>query len=84
MINLEAIAKERYATYLREENDTTMANEYITSAYWLYQDWGAFGKVVELTQKFDFLKVSAPLLVYYAVLFFNIMCKNVCLLFLSM
>eukprot|EP00579_Thalassiosira_antarctica_P001484 CAMPEP_0201869558 /NCGR_PEP_ID=MMETSP0902-20130614/3031_1 /ASSEMBLY_ACC=CAM_ASM_000551 /TAXON_ID=420261 /ORGANISM="Thalassiosira antarctica, Strain CCMP982" /LENGTH=1165 /DNA_ID=CAMNT_0048395085 /DNA_START=172 /DNA_END=3669 /DNA_ORIENTATION=+ len=58
MINLEAIAKERYATYLREENDTTMANEYITSAYWLYQDWGAFGKVVELTQKFDFLKNS--------------------------
>ena len=32
-------------------------NDYITSSYWLYQDWGAHAKAVHL-EAYEFLKVS--------------------------
>jgi len=58
MIHLEAMSKERYASFLlNQEKDTELANEYITSSYWLYQDWGAHAKALQLSQQNDFLKV---------------------------
>jgi len=56
MINLEAIAKERFAMLLMKENDVALANDYLTSSYWLYRDWGAHAKALELLQTYDFLK----------------------------
>ena len=61
MIHLEAMAKERYASFLSNEKDMALANDYITSSYWLYQDWGAHAKALQLSQQYDFLKVSEPL-----------------------
>ena len=59
MVHLEAMAKERYASFLlNQEKDTELANEYLTSSYWLYQDWGAYAKALQLSQQNDFLKVS--------------------------
>ena len=59
MVHLEAMSKERYASFLlNQEKDTELANEYITSSYWLYQDWGAHAKALQLSQQNDFLKVS--------------------------
>ena len=40
------------------EDDAELANDEIASAYWLFQDWGAFGKALVLSQKYDFLTVS--------------------------
>ena len=59
MVHLEAMSKERYASFLlNQEKDTELANEYLTSSYWLYQDWGAYAKALQLSQQNDFLKVS--------------------------
>ena len=58
MINLEAIAKERFAMLLMKENEVALANDYLTSSYWLYRDWGAHAKALQLLQTYDFLKVS--------------------------
>jgi len=58
MVHLEAMAKERYAALLKRENDTPLSNDYITSSYWLYQDWGAHGKALQLSQQYDFLQHS--------------------------
>ena len=58
MVHLEAMSKERYAAFLNQEKDTELANEYLTSSYWLYQDWGAYAKALQLSQQNDFLKVS--------------------------
>ena len=58
MIHLEAMAKERYALLLKSLNDVSLANEYLTSSYWLYQDWGAHAKALQLSKEFAFLKVS--------------------------
>ena len=57
-IHLEAMAKERYATYLLEEKDVEHANEYLESSYWLYQDWGAYSKALQLSEQHEFLKKS--------------------------
>lgn len=57
MIHLEAMANERYAMFLYEDKIEALANEYMTSSFWLYQDWGAQAKVIQLTQQYNFLKV---------------------------
>merc|ERR1719253_1685613 len=59
MINLEAIAKERFAMLLMKENDVALANDHLTSSYWLYRDWGAHAKALQLLQTYDFLKKNA-------------------------
>lgn len=56
MVHLEAMALERYASYLRNEKDNTLANDCITSSYWLYQDWGAHAKALQLSEQYVFLK----------------------------
>ena len=66
MINLEAMAKERFAILLRKENEIEHSNEYLTSSYWLYQDWGAHAKALQLSQKYEFLKVR-----YFFMLFLH-------------
>jgi len=58
MIHLEAMAKERFAAFLIREKNAALANEYITSSYWLYQDWGAHAKALHLSQQHEFLKHS--------------------------
>lgn len=55
-VNLEAMINERYAAYLRKENDEAASKECITSAYFLYQDWGAYAKALELSEGHEFLK----------------------------
>jgi len=55
---LEAMAKERYAGFLFKENDVALGNEYLTSSYWRYRDWGADFKALCLSQKYEFLKRS--------------------------
>jgi len=56
MNHLEAMVKERYAVFLNKEGDATLANDYIASSYWLYKDWGAHAKTLQLSQQYDFLK----------------------------
>ena len=58
MIHLEAMAKERYSVFLNGEKDTALANDYITSSFWLYQDWGAYSKALQLKQQNSFLAHS--------------------------
>ena len=58
LIQLEAMARERYATFLTKENEVGLANEQITSSYWLYQDWGAYAKALQMVQQYAFLKSS--------------------------
>ena len=57
-IHLEAMAKERFAVYLMKQNEEDAAKDYITSCYWLYQDWGAHGKAWHLLQEHSYLKSS--------------------------
>ena len=58
MIHLEAMAKERYSAFLIGEKDEALANDYITSSFWLYTDWGAFNKALQLKQQNSFLAHS--------------------------
>lgn len=58
MVHLKAMAEERFANFLMKENDASLATEYMTSAFWHYQDWGADAKSLDLLNKYDFLKVS--------------------------
>mmetsp|Transcript_12289 Transcript_12289/g.21305 ORF Transcript_12289/g.21305 Transcript_12289/m.21305 type:complete len:120 (-) Transcript_12289:126-485(-) len=58
MIHLEAMAKERYAIFLGREKYDALAKQYVTSSYWLYQDWGAHAKALQLSQQYEFLKHS--------------------------
>mmetsp|Transcript_10237 Transcript_10237/g.15466 ORF Transcript_10237/g.15466 Transcript_10237/m.15466 type:complete len:563 (+) Transcript_10237:2-1690(+) len=55
-VNLEAMVNERYAAFLREEKDVAASNECIANAYFLYQDWGAHAKALQLSKDHDFLK----------------------------
>uniref|UniRef100_A0A7S2LW75 Orc1-like AAA ATPase domain-containing protein n=1 Tax=Skeletonema marinoi TaxID=267567 RepID=A0A7S2LW75_9STRA len=55
-VNLEAMVNERYAAFLREENDEAASNDCITEAYFLYQDWGAHAKALQLSKDHSFLK----------------------------
>lgn len=71
-INLQAIALERYTVYLRTQSDTQLANDCITTAYWLYQDWGAHAKTLELQQTHDFLKVTLLFLPVRTLLYHHI------------
>jgi len=57
-MHLEAMAMERYAAFLNTQHDAILANDYITSAYWLYYDWGAHAKTLELSNRYGFLKHS--------------------------
>jgi len=56
MPHLEAMARERYAMFLLTQNELDLAHSFITSAYWLYFDWGAHAKSVSLAQEYPFLK----------------------------
>jgi len=58
MPHLEAMARERYAMFLLTRNELELANSHITSAYWLYFDWGAHGKSLSLAQEYPFLKTA--------------------------
>ena len=58
MIHLEAMAREQYAKTLYAEKNEVLANEYITSSYWLYQDWGAHAKALHMSEQYPVLKVS--------------------------
>ena len=55
-VNLEAMVNERYAAFLRKENDEGAANECLTSAYFLYQDWGVHAKALQLSKEHEVLK----------------------------
>ena len=60
MIQLEAMARERYATFLiKESEDIGLAIEHMTYSYWLYQDWGAYAKALQMSQQYDILKQSS-------------------------
>ena len=59
MIHLEAAAKERFALLLYSEKEEAHANDYITSSYWLYREWGAHAKALKLSQQYEFLKVRS-------------------------
>jgi hypothetical protein len=58
MPHLEAMARERYAMFLLTQNELELANDQITSAYWLYYDWGAHGKSVAMAWEYPFLKTT--------------------------
>ena len=58
LIQLEAMAREQYATFLTKENEVGLANEQITISYWKYQDWGAYAKALQMVQQYAFLKSS--------------------------
>ena len=70
IIHLEAMAKEHYSILLNMENDATLAKDYITSSYWLYQDWGAHAKALQLSNQYEFLKVSEYCMFYIFVHYF--------------
>ena len=54
------MARERYATFLIKENeDIGLAIEHMTYSYWLYQDWGAYAKALQMSQQYDILKQSS-------------------------
>jgi hypothetical protein len=55
MMHLEAMVRERYAMFLLTRNESELANNHITSAYWLYYDWGAHGKALALAREYPFL-----------------------------
>ncbi len=55
-VNLEAMVNERYAAFLKEEKDEAAFNECIANAYFLYQDWGAHAKALQLSEEHEFLK----------------------------
>ena len=61
MIHLEAMARERCGVFLYGESNETLAKDYITDAYWLYQDWGAYAKALQMSEQYEFLKVSVVL-----------------------
>ena len=44
--------------FLLTRNELELANSHITSAYWLYFDWGAHGKSLSLAQEYPFLKTA--------------------------
>jgi len=56
MPHLEAMARERYGMFLLTRNELELANSCLTSAYWLYFDWGAHGKSLSLAREYPFLK----------------------------
>jgi len=58
LIQLEAMARERYATFLTKENEVGHANEQIKTSYWKYQDWGAFAKALQMVEQYAFLRSS--------------------------
>ena len=64
MVHLEAPARERFAAFLRTENNLELAKEQITSSYWLYRDWGAYAKALDLSQQYVFIKVSYKLFLF--------------------
>ena len=55
-VHLEAMAAERYATLLKDENDIGQANDFLATAYWRYRDWGADAKASSLVEEHEFLK----------------------------
>ena len=55
-VNLEAMVNERYAAFLREEEDEAAFSKCITDAYFLYQEWGAHAKALQLSIEHEFLK----------------------------
>ncbi len=57
-VNLEAIGNERYGAFLKAQNDEVAFKECITAAYFLYQDWGAHAKALELSKQHPFLGSS--------------------------
>ena len=71
MFHLEAMAHEHYAIMLNEQGDSDLANNHITSSYWLYKDWGATAKAIQLSDAYTFLKVGAS---YFTVLSYSFFC----------
>ena len=72
MVHLEAMAKERYGALLKKENDTPLANDYLIASYWLYQDWGAHAKALQLSQEYEFLEVSESVTLCFNALYYII------------
>lgn len=58
-IHLEAMAKERYAFFLQQQNEESRANDCIASSYFSYYDWGAHYKALKMTQDYPFLKKAS-------------------------
>jgi len=59
LIHFEAMACERCGLFLEGKKHIDAANEYITTAFWLYSDWGATSKKSSMVQKYSFLKGSS-------------------------
>ncbi len=55
-VNLEAMVNERYAAFLRGVQDEAASKECIANAYFLYQEWGADAKALQLSEDHEFLK----------------------------
>ncbi len=55
-VNLEAMVNERYAAFLRGVQDEAASNECLKDAYFLYQEWGADAKALQLSKDHEFLK----------------------------
>ena len=61
LLNLAALMKERCGLMLLEDYvdgkcEAPLHERYLKCAIWFYHDWGATGKVSELTSRFDFLR----------------------------
>jgi hypothetical protein len=58
--HLEAMAKERYGTYLcHEGNSTTIGQDYLVSAYWLYYNWGAHAKASAMWEEHACIRTAS-------------------------
>lgn len=57
-VNLEAMLNERYAAFLIKNNDEVASKDCIINAYFLYQDWGAHAKALQLSKEHEYLKSS--------------------------
>mmetsp|Transcript_8321 Transcript_8321/g.19077 ORF Transcript_8321/g.19077 Transcript_8321/m.19077 type:complete len:1103 (+) Transcript_8321:335-3643(+) len=57
LLQLEALAKERYAVFLRD-NGCSKSNAFMEVAYWSYLEWGAMAKVKKMRRAHPFLAKS--------------------------
>jgi predicted ATPase len=60
MLHLEALIIEWYGLQELEKGEAyrEVAEDYLSKALWIYQDWSATGKVSQMRQKHQFLKLS--------------------------
>ncbi len=53
-VNLEVMVNDRYAAFFRHVKDEAASKECIANAYFLYQEWGADAKAMQLSKDHEF------------------------------